>query len=95
LHCKRPQRQLFCKIRYILNHGSSLQSYFGFFQWLSWYPMGLPSTLKIRKTIIQQTSWAGWQHPDDKWSEAVLDPLPFTGLESYQTWWWTRIGVLQ
>ena len=26
-----------------------LQSYFDFFQWLSWYPMGLPSTLKIRK----------------------------------------------
>jgi hypothetical protein len=74
----------FCKIRSILNHHSSLQSYFGFFQWLSWYPMGLPSTLKIRKQIIQQASWAGWQHPDDKWSEAVLDPLPFSGLESLQ-----------
>ena len=32
-----------------MNHNSSLQSYFGFFQWLSWYPMGLPRTLKIRK----------------------------------------------
>jgi hypothetical protein len=51
--------------------------------------MGLPNTLKIKKTILQQTSWAGWQHPDDKWSEAVLDPLPFSGLESYQTWWWS------
>jgi hypothetical protein len=28
-------------------------------------PMGLPNTLKIRKKILQQTSWAGWQHPDD------------------------------
>jgi hypothetical protein len=44
-------------------------------------------------TEIQQTSWTGWQHPDDKWSEAVLDPLPFSGLESYQTWWWTHIGL--
>jgi hypothetical protein len=51
-------------------------------------PYKLPITLKIRKNI-QQTSWAGLQHPDDKCSEAVLDPLPFTGLESYQTWWWT------
>ena len=58
-------------------------------------PMGLPNTLKIRKKILQQTSWTGWQHPDDKWSEAVLDPLPFSGLESYQTWWWTHIDVLQ
>jgi hypothetical protein len=43
-----------------LNHSSSLQSYFGFFQWLSWYPMGRPSTLKIRKKILHQTSWAGY-----------------------------------
>jgi hypothetical protein len=133
-----------------LNHKSSLQSYFGFFLWLSWYPMGnqgstetnqqqptditqkitnaheqhklpnnlkwtrvirkgkqflpiaihlrldkfwiitllckvtlvffsgyhdipmgLPNTLKIRKQILQQTSWAGWQHPDDKWSAYI------------------------
>ena len=67
----------------------------GFFQWLLWYPMGLPSIPKIRKTILQQTSWAGWQHPDDKRSEAVLDPLPFSGLESYHIWWWTHIDVLQ
>jgi hypothetical protein len=43
------------------------------------------------KKILQQTSWAGWQHSGDKWSEAVSDPLPFTGLESYQTWWWTHL----
>ena len=46
------------------------------------------------ENILQQTSWAGWQHSGDKWSEAVLDPLPFTGLESYQTLW-THIDVLQ
>jgi hypothetical protein len=27
--------------------------------------------LKLEKKILQQTSWAGWQHPDDKWSENI------------------------
>jgi hypothetical protein len=54
-----------------------MQSYFGFF---SGYH-DIQSLLKLEKNI-QQTSWTRLQHPDDKWSEAVLDPLPFTGLES-------------
>ena len=61
-----------------------------FFQWLSWYPMGLPGILKIRKKIYSRHHELVWQHPYDKWSEAVLDPLPFIGFESYQTWWWTH-----
>ena len=78
LQCQKVQH--FCKVTLI------------FFSGYHDIPWGFQALLKLEK-ILQQTSWAGWQHSDDKWSEAVLDPLFFTGLESYQTWWWTHIYV--
>jgi hypothetical protein len=34
-------------------------------------PWAFQALLKLEKKFYSRT-WAGWQHPDDKWSEAVL-----------------------